>query len=67
MEQSTTAQPRGVDNDVMPSAAVPAHWTAAGEPKPGNPLLEEKPAEEEDFLAGVKACSIVDPTCEACQ
>lgn len=30
-------------------------------------ILENEVIEEEDFLAGVKVCSILDPDCEACQ
>lgn len=34
------------DSDTLKSAAVPEHWTADGEPKPGNPLLGTGSADE---------------------
>lgn len=50
-------------NDAQTTQAT----TGAAAPATVNPLPEQKPAEEEDFLSGVMACSIIDPTCEACQ
>lgn len=39
------------------------------QPQDENQVEEKKPepAEERDFLAGVKACDRFDPTCESCQ
>lgn len=40
-QQGLGSVPPLPDADVMPSAAVPEHWTASGEPKGDNPLLGE--------------------------